>query len=124
MITAPQILVTDDSRTSRVMTLAMIRHRYPDAIIAEAQDGLSAIEMIRQSQPNLAIFDVNMPGISGFEAAEIVKTEFPAVTIAMLTANIQEAMRLKAEQLGVHFFKKPITPVVIGQILDLLVEQQ
>jgi CheY-like chemotaxis protein len=120
MNAAPAILVVDDSKVSRLMTCAIIRQRYPSARLHEAADGCEALnEMLRHSF-DLAILDMNMPGMTGMQVAEAAVQDFPDTRLAMLTANVQASSRKRAEELGVSFFGKPITEKVIGDILRLL----
>jgi CheY-like chemotaxis protein len=116
----PSILVVDDSRVSRMMSIALIRQRYPDALIDEAPDGAAALNMMMVKSYDLAILDMNMPGMSGIEVAEAAIQDYPKIRLAILTANVQSSTRQKVEQLGIRFFAKPIGALVINQILDLL----
>ena len=58
-----------------------------------------------------------MPGMSGLDAAEQIKARHAGAFIAMMTANVQSSTRQRAEQIGVHFFGKPITEDIIAQIV-------
>ena len=69
---------------------------------------------------DLAVLDMNMPGMSGIELAERLRLSHPGMKLALLTANAQEAVQRRAAALGVHFFRKPIGETVIADILALL----
>jgi len=84
----------------------------------EASSGDEAVAMVAAAQPDFITMDVNMPGISGFEAAELIQRSHPQVRIAILTANIQSASRNKAQQLHVKFVQKPATQAAIQQAID------
>lgn len=116
----PTILVVDDSRASRMLTLAIIKNELPDAQILEASNGEEALKLMESNQPSLAILDMNMPGITGLELAQKIAELSPATVRALLTANIQESTRLEAERNQVHFFKKPVSERVLKEILQLL----
>ena len=68
----------------------------------------------------MGIFDLNMPGMDGLELAQAIKSQQPDTRIALLTANVQDSIRERAEAMGVSFFRKPITEKVITEILDEL----
>ncbi|MBB4843669.1 CheY-like chemotaxis protein [Paucibacter oligotrophus] len=115
-----KILVVDDSKVSRALIIALIMTRQPHAVVIEAGDGQAAVETARQEPPDLAILDINMPVMSGLEAAEQIRRLAPQTRLALLTANAQDAMRQKAQALNVPLFKKPAKGEVIDQILALL----
>lgn len=113
-----KILIVDDSRVSRMMIRGRIAGLQPDWEILEAVDGDQALAMVASDAPDFITMDVNMPGMSGFEAVEKIRLIDQNVKIAILTANIQESSRDKAQQLGVKFVQKPATAEVIQQAVD------
>lgn len=121
MPTTTNILVVDDSKVSRTVVSGLIRNRLPLATLSEAGDGRSALALALETLPDLVVLDINMPDMSGIEVAEALRAQAPQVRVALLTANVQDAMRNKAEALGVPIFKKPAKAEVIDQILALLV---
>ena len=64
------ILVVDDERPSRNKTIRFIKKHRPDAVIAEAQDGIEAIEKIKFLKPDLIFLDIQMPGMNGFDVIQ------------------------------------------------------
>jgi len=100
----------------------MIRGRFtalqPDWELMEAASGDEAVAKVAAAPPDFITMDVNMPGINGFEAAELIQRSHPQVKIVILTANIQGASRDKAEQLQVKFVQKPATQAAIQQAID------
>ncbi len=111
------ILVVDDSRVSRMMTSKFIQSHNANWEVVEAGTGEEAIEKVNAVSPALVIMDINMPGIGGTEAAEILRSKYPQLKIALQTANIQEAMRKRAEIIGADFLEKPINEARIHQLL-------
>ncbi len=119
MTTAPPLLlIVDDSRTSRTLIRAMLAQVRPDWRTIEASSGDEALELVEQSSPDFVTMDVNMPGISGLEAAGRIRIRYPDIRIVLCTANIQESVRNAAEKAGVHFVAKPITPQVVAQAVS------
>ncbi len=105
----PLLLIVDDSRMSRMLLRALVADSRPDWRIIEAASGDEAIRLTDEHQPDFVSMDVNMPGISGLEAAGRIRIRHPEARIALCTANIQESTREAANQAGVHFVAKPIT---------------
>lgn len=118
--TPATVLVVDDSRISRNIACGLIRNRRPELRLIEAGDGPEAIAQARVHEPALVILDVNMPGITGIEAAAQILGERPETRIALLTANVQSATLAKAEALGIPLMRKPVKGEVIDAILALL----
>lgn len=112
-----QVLIVDDSKVSRMLIKAMMLARHPDWQISEADSGDKALQHLAGNQADLVTMDVNMPGMNGLDAAEQIKAQRPQAFIAMMTANVQSSTRQRAEQIGVHFFGKPITEDIIAQIV-------
>ena len=114
------ILLVDDSRASRMLCSSVIRSLRPGVHILEASDGNEALALLASQAPQLVVIDMNMPGMSGLELAEKLRSSHPEIRLALLTANVQEAIQRRAAELGVHFFRKPITEPVVASILGLL----
>lgn len=113
-----RLLVVDDSRVSRMLIKSKVMSMHPEWEISEAVSGDEALLLAPSLNPDFITMDVNMPGISGFEAAERLRSMLPGARIALLTANIQESSRERAAQLGVKFVKKPITEATIQEAVD------
>jgi CheY-like chemotaxis protein len=63
-----------------------------------------------------------MPGMSGFETAQLMLVRNPEIRIVMLTANIQEGSRKAAESLHIRFVAKPATEASLQLALDYMLE--
>ncbi len=116
--TPPLLLIVDDSRTSRMLIRAMLAQIRPEWQTIEAASGDEALQLVEQSVPDYVSMDVNMPGISGLEAAGRIRIRYPDIRIVLCTANIQESIRTAAEKAGVHFVPKPITPQTVAQAVS------
>lgn len=112
------ILVCDDSRISRMMIKAIITDRRPDWTIIEAESGDDALAKVADNPFDIATLDLNMPGMDGLELAEKLQAIYPEAIYSLLTANIQDVIKERAEQLNLTFIGKPITEDKIGAYLD------
>ncbi len=115
----PKLLIVDDSRVSRMMIRTFFAKRQPGWTLLEAQNGDEAIALVTAERPDFVTLDVNMPGISGFEAAEKILALNGRTRICMLTANIQESSRELARQLRVQFVSKPVTDSSLEQVSQI-----
>ncbi|SDX39174.1 Response regulator receiver domain-containing protein [Allochromatium warmingii] len=100
-----------------MMLSRLIADLRPDWRITEAASGNEALELIERDPPTLVSLDVNMPGMSGLEAAGRIRLHHPDVRIVICTANIQDYVRQAAEKAGVQFVSKPITPESVAHMV-------
>lgn len=117
-----RLLVVDDSLVSRMMTRDLLSKLLPDWEVVEAASGQEAILLCRQQAIERVCMDINMPGISGLDAAQAILRDYPATRIAILTANVQEAMQRRIAQLGLAFVAKPIGEQRGAELLKALGE--
>ncbi len=113
-----KILVVDDSRMSRMMISAIIRDKQPEWEIIEAEDGATALKLCESIEIDMATLDFNMPGMDGITLGIELRKQFPNARLSMLTANVQEAAREKAEAAGIGFIGKPVTEEKIVSFLE------
>lgn len=119
-----KLLIVDDSKVSRMRIRAFFSTHCPSWTIYEAATGDESIRMSRELLPDFVTMDVNMPGISGFEAAPQIIAIDPKVRIVMLTANIQESSKQLAASMNLSFVAKPATEASLQQALDHMLAGQ
>ena len=103
----PTILIVDDSRVARLSLRRMVLGLVPDAEILQAGSAEEAAEVVVGQDIDHALIDFNMPGRNGLELAEDLAAERPTLRMAMITANIQDAVAGRAKALGMVFIAKP-----------------
>ena len=113
-----KLLIVDDSKVSRMIIRAHMLAKHPAWIISEAASGAEAIALVDRDLPDYCTMDINMPGISGTDAAELILTKYPALRMVLFSANIQEASQARASLLGIIFVAKPVTEKSIALALD------
>lgn len=116
------ILVVDDEANNRNVMVAQLASEGYALVTAES--GEAALELIDRRLPDLILLDVMMPGISGFDVAEILKSEerTAGVPIIMLTALGDSDSRLTALTHGAEeFLTKPVARAeLLARINNLL----
>ncbi|HTV39320.1 MAG TPA: response regulator transcription factor [Candidatus Sulfotelmatobacter sp.] len=81
-----RILVADDHYVVRMGVIAMINDEDDMDVVAEAANGIQAIELFKKHRPDLALLDSRMPLRSGIQAAKEIRGLATAARIVMLTA--------------------------------------
>jgi two-component system, chemotaxis family, chemotaxis protein CheY len=114
------LLIVDDSKVSRMRIRAFFEANCRQWTILEASSGDEALNIAAHTPPNFATMDVNMPGMSGYETAQLMLARNPDIRIVVLTANIQESSRQVAQSLHLRFVAKPATEVSLRQALSYL----
>jgi two-component system, chemotaxis family, chemotaxis protein CheY len=112
-----KLLIVDDSATSRQIIRNNVSRFRRDWSIFESDNGFDAIEMCEMIKPDCITMDVNMPNMSGLEAAEKILKVHPAIRIVLITANMQEPVRRRATELGMGFVEKPVTEEAVSRAI-------
>jgi len=95
-----QVLLADDHVLMRAGISALLQ-RIPDlTVVAEADDGRAALQLIATHHPNIVLLDISMPELNGLEVAERVAHEFPAVRVIILSMHATSDYVLKAMRVG------------------------
>jgi DNA-binding NarL/FixJ family response regulator len=82
-----KILLTDDHAIIR-QGLRSLLEKQPDIeVVAEAEDGREAFELVRKLLPDIVVMDVSMPNLNGIEATRHIHREFPAVKVIALSMH-------------------------------------
>jgi signal transduction histidine kinase len=103
------ILIVDDDPTARETLVAMLDGENYDLRLAK--DGIQALELLEQFQPDLILLDVMMPGMDGFEVCRRIRSTPPLaeVPILILTALDDRDSLLKGIESGADdFLSKPV----------------
>ena len=95
-----QILIADDHPVFRRGLSMIIQADKRLNIVAEAADGAQAIESIRALEPDVAVLDVNMPDMTGFEVLREMRKSNSATDVIFLTMHKDEGMFNTAMDLG------------------------
>ncbi|HEX7097265.1 MAG TPA: response regulator [Acidimicrobiales bacterium] len=114
-----KILVVDDSKAMRMIVLRALRQSgFGDAEMIEAEDGVQALEKVRDEQPDLILSDWNMPNLTGIELLKELRARGNDTTFGFVTSESTPAMREQAIAAGAAFLiAKPFTPDAFGAVL-------
>ncbi|MDP4693863.1 MAG: response regulator transcription factor, partial [Opitutales bacterium] len=111
-----RVLVVDDNALLRLGLTETISIEPGLELVGSAENGESAIELVRELKPDVITMDYQMPGINGVECTRRIVEEFPNAKIILLSVFDSEEDIWKAEQAGVkgYLTKKA------GEVEDVL----
>jgi DNA-binding NarL/FixJ family response regulator len=95
-----RILLADDHALVRAGIRALLSTIEGVEVIAEAGDGREALQLIRELQPDIALLDITMPGLSGLEVLEESKKQFPDLRVIILTVHDAGEYAMQALRAG------------------------
>ena len=106
--TTIRVVIADDEPITK-MDLRELLKEAGYEVVGEASDGFDAVEICRQTHPNLVLLDIKMPLLDGLSAAKIIHQEDLAETIMMMTAYSEREFIEQAKECGVGgYLVKPI----------------
>lgn len=103
-----KIMIVDDSFSTLTLLKGLLRDE--NYIIISANDGETALDLIKEEKPDLILLDIVMPGIDGFEVCRRIKKidELKDIPIIFLTAATKLSERIEGLKLGaVDYLTKP-----------------
>jgi len=99
-----RILIAEDHLIARVGVKTIVNTHSDMSVVAEAANGIQAVELHRKHRPDITLMDMRMPGMSGMEAVVAIRKELPdARIIALSTYGGDEDIR-RALQAGVRAY--------------------
>lgn len=101
-------VVAEDEELLRTSLLLQLGEVWPGLrIVAECEDGASALEAIAEHKPDVAFLDIRMPGLTGIEVAAALSEVSPRTQVVFVTAYDQYAIDA-FEQGAVDYLLKPV----------------
>lgn len=119
---AARLVIADDHELARLGLVGALQGERGLSIVAEARDGLEAIRLCRELQPDLVLMDVRMPRMDGLSAtAEIVRS-CPRTSVIMLTMQEDPEYVLEALKVGAsgYLLKDSGRPEIVTAIRQVL----
>ncbi|MBQ7578093.1 MAG: response regulator transcription factor [Synergistaceae bacterium] len=108
---AVTILLADDHPLTRSGIAEFVRREETFKLVAEAEDGISAWQLIQELRPNVALLDIRMPGMDGVSVAQRVKNEGLNTAIVMLTSYDAQQYVIASLRAGARgFVLKTVSP--------------
>lgn len=114
----PTVLIVDDSRIARMVIAKIMGQLRPGWPLIKAANAEEALAVLREQTADIALVDVNMPGVRGLELARSIRELRPDMPIAIVSANIQDEVAAAARAMNAAFLPKPLTAEAIAPFLS------
>ncbi|WP_420807039.1 response regulator [Trichormus azollae] len=98
--TTIKILLVQDDELFRLGLRVRLQQEADLEIIAEAEHGDTAIELVNQNCFDVVLLDVGLPGIGGIEAYHQIKQEYPNLPVLFLSSHSQKSLITKLVEVG------------------------
>ena len=115
-----RVVIADDQRLFAEALEAILSTDGRIAVVGRATDGETAVELVREEQPDVVLMDIAMPVLDGISAAERIRAEAPATRVVMLTGSQapQDISRARAAGAAGYVTKDQIAGDLVRAILD------
>jgi len=121
MFRPKKVLVVDDSSLSR-----KIARQHLEGLgyeVAEAPDGMLALEEYAIEQQDLVILDLLMSGMTGLEVLKVLKQMNPSLPVIVVSADIQHATRTEVREAGaIGLLNKPLNKDMLAELLETIAQ--
>lgn len=94
------VMIVDDHQIVRDGLKAILHNEEGIGVIAEADNGRSALRLVKELNPEIVIMDIAMPDMNGLEATRRISTEFPDVKVLILSMHQDKRMVIEVLNAG------------------------
>jgi two-component system chemotaxis response regulator CheY len=120
---AIKVLIVDDAMFMRNMIAEIFNGKNYSGeeyeVVAEAENGIEAVEMYKEHTPHIVTMDIVMPEMTGIEALREIMNLDPEANVIMCSALGQDSLVMEALDAGAKdFIVKPFQP---GKVLEVVV---
>jgi signal transduction histidine kinase/ActR/RegA family two-component response regulator len=113
------MLYVEDNPANLMLVEDLIARR-PDIQLLTARDGLEGIAIARSALPDMILMDINLPGISGITALEILAKDPPTAHIPVVALSANAIPRDITKGLEAGFFRYLTKPIKVNEFMDTL----
>jgi two-component system, NarL family, invasion response regulator UvrY len=115
-----EVLVVDDQAPFRSVARMVVGVVPGWRVTGEAESGEEGVTMAGRMQPAVVLMDINLPGISGFEATRRIVAADPAVTVLLMSSYAAEDLPADADDCGAagYVCKDDLTPALLSRLTN------
>ncbi len=120
---ATLLLVDDDHGFRQLMRYELEKEGYRS--ILEAEDGDEALNLIREKHVDLLLLDLRMPRLQGEEVLRVVKENYPAISVIVVTGRTESEVKKSVLDLGAEaYLEKPYVSAELFSSITKALEQR
>ncbi len=113
------LLYVEDNPANLMLVEDLIARR-PDVRLLSAIDGNSGVKIARESLPDVILMDINLPGISGVQALQVLRSDPATAHIPVVALSANAIPRDIAKGLEAGFFRYLTKPIKVNEFMDAL----
>ncbi|MBC8318868.1 MAG: response regulator transcription factor [Desulfobulbaceae bacterium] len=96
-----RVMLADDHSIVRAGLCRIVQESEDMEVVAEAANGMEALEKVRETEVDVAVIDISMPGLDGLEVTERLRSEFEGrIPVIMLTMHEEDQYVIRAIEAG------------------------
>jgi DNA-binding NarL/FixJ family response regulator len=99
-----KIIIADDSPLLRDRIRSLLNSIENVTVVGEAENGVRALQLIREKEPDLAILDIRMPELNGIEVLKKIKELKMKVKVCILTNYAYPIYKIRCIEAGADYF--------------------
>ncbi len=113
-----RVLIADDHGIVRSGLRMLIERQNDMQVVAEADDGVAALESTQAERPDVAVLDVSMPRMTGLQAAREIRSHVPDTRVLLLSMHDDERYFLEGLEAGAagYVLKRAADTDLIGAV--------
>ena len=113
-----RVLIVDDQNFTRKALRAVLKNEQNLIIVGEAENGIKALELMEQLEIDLAIVDLDMPEMNGFELTQKISQNFPQTKVIILSSHDDRESINQAVNFGARGYLLKNTSV--SEVIDTI----
>lgn len=119
MIPPIRVMIADDHPLVRLGIQSMLARRTNIRVVAEAASGHEAVTLAEAFKPDIALLDINMPGLGGFAVAKELRKRLPACRVIILSMHEDREYARQAVAAGARgYIQKDTAPEVLRRAIE------
>lgn len=117
-----RVLIAEDESLTRTILRARLE-KLGHQVVAEAENGLQAVEAARATKPDVILMDIRMPEMDGIEAARQIVAEHPCALLFLTAYNDEELVEQATETGALAYLMKPFRKEDLAPALEVAIRR-